>query len=144
MAKSVHVSCILMGIGLVPQHLLFMKNLLIYLLLLLSLAMASCGGDDKDEPNYLEKQLTGTWVCFISNEYSETILFNSNHNGEFIGRMNHQWVTNEHFTWELDGSTLKMRFSGNNEYYYIISIVNNVLIMKDSESDYEIRYSRLN
>lgn len=41
-----------MGIGLVPQKTLFiMKKLLMYLLLLLPLAMASCGGDDKDEPN---------------------------------------------------------------------------------------------
>ena len=119
-----------------------MKKVLLFMAIILPLVFTSC--DDKDELNNLEKQLTHTWVCFISNEYSETIVFNSNHNGEFTGRMNHQWVTKEHFTWELEGSTLKIRFSGNNEYYYIISFIDNVLIMKDTESNFEIRYSRLN
>ena len=119
-----------------------MKKVLLFMAIILPLVFTSC--DDKDELNNLEKQLTHTWVCFISNEYSETIVFNSNHNGEFTGRMNHQWVTKEHFTWELEERKKKIRFSGNNEYYYIISIIDNVLIMKDTESNFEIRYSRLN
>lgn len=40
-----------MGTGLMPaQNSLDMKRLFMYLLLLLPLAIASCGGDDKDEP----------------------------------------------------------------------------------------------